>query len=363
MSAVPININEPRGPFKSFGEQLQSIRQAETGLSIDSRLHEVHRRAAAAGGSEAVPADGGFLVQPEFAQDILKRMYLTGDIISRCTTFNIIQPNRSSFRIPQFNELSRANGSRLGGVTAYYENEADTLIASKPAFRVSEFVPRKITGLVYLTDELLLDSDALESWMIWALSQELTFKTEYGVVQGTGAGQPLGIVNAPATVTVAAEVGQASGTVVAANIQKMLESFWAASYNSVGACWLYNQGLLQGLASLQTVVGTGGSESKLWQWASSVQEFDLLAGFPALISEYCSAPGTPGDIILCDLSRYVLAFRGPVRNELSIHLKFLTDEVAFRAIVRVNGSPVDNSPVTPLFGSTSTSSFVTLAAR
>lgn len=364
--ALPINTakSEKVAGFSSFGEQLQAIiRSANPATSPDPRLLALQQRGIPAGGGEQVPADGGFLVAPEFSREILRRVYLTGEILSRCFQFPITQPNRNAIRIPQFNESSRADGSRLGGVQGYWENEADTLLATKPAFGNIELVARKITGLVYLTDELLQDTDALDAWMTYALAEEIKFQLERAIVNGTGDGQPLGVMQSGALVTVAKETGQAAGTVTAANIQKMMSALWAASYNSTGVVWLYNQGLLQNLASLQTVVGTAGSESKLFQWANSVQEYDLLGGFPCLMSEACQAPGTTGDIILCDLSRYIVATRGAVRNEISLHLRFSTDEAAFRAILRVNGVPIDAQPVTPLFGTTKTSPFVALAAR
>lgn len=131
----------------------------------------------------------------------------------------------------------------------------------------------------------------------------------------SGDAEPQGILNSPALITIAKESGQVSGTVIAVNIEKMLAAFWAASYNSDGACWLYNQALLPQLSSLATIVGTGGSESKLWQWATADNDYDRLAGFPAIMSEYCQVPGTPGDLILCDFSRYVIAMREELRAE------------------------------------------------
>jgi HK97 family phage major capsid protein len=120
--------------------------------------------------------------------------------------------------------------------------------------------------------------------------------------------------------------------------------------------------LLPQLASLATIVGTGGSESKLWQWATASDDYDLLAGFPAIQSEYCQVPGTPGDIIMCDFSRYVVTIR-ELRSDVSIHVKFLTDQQAFRFLMRVGGQPIDIRPVTPLNGTQQTSTFVALAGR
>jgi HK97 family phage major capsid protein len=363
-----------KAPFATLGEQLSAVRLSAladiSGYSSrrDPRLDEIQRRAfSAAGNNEAVAADGGFLVQPEFARKLVKRMYRTGEVFSRCTQFPITAPNSNGVRFPQFDETSRANGSRLGGVFTYWENEADALTGTKPKSMVNELTARKLTALLYLTGELAEDTsaDALDSWVSYAASQELLFALENSIVTGDGQSKPQGVLNSPALVTVAKESAQSAATVVSANIQKMLSAFWAASMRSSGAVWLYNQALLPQLSTMTTIAGTAGSESRMWHWAESSDDYNMICGIPALPSEYCSAPGTVGDLILADFSRYALAIREMIRNEVSIHVRFLTDESAYKFLIRVNGETIDKTPVTPLngSGSTKTSPFVTLAAR
>lgn len=358
--------------FASLGDQLRAIAKAELsgGRNVDNRLVALNKRAAAAGASEMVPSDGGWMVAPEFSRQIVERAYQTGEILKRCMVVPTVS-NRFSF--PQFDESSRAAGSRLGGIEAYWENESASLLPSpltvttqKPSFSRSNLTPNKITGILYLTDELSLDSDAFDTWAPYAFSQELTFKLESSIVSGTGAGQPLGVMNSPALITVATVSGQQAGTVVSANINSMLAAFWAMSYESPGALWIYNQSLLPQLSTLATLVGTAGSESKLWQWCTSDDNYDRLAGFPAISSEHCKYLGTPGDIILCDFSRYIVAMRELFRAEVSIHVLFLSDQNAFRFICRAGGQPIDRSPVTAQNGGSppyQTSTFVALAQR
>jgi HK97 family phage major capsid protein len=349
------------GLFQSFGEQLHAVAKfgMNPGTDPDPRLLEVQKRAALpAGASEGLPSGGGFLVAPEFSREIIRRSYLVGDILGRCFEMPVA---RQSIKFPQFNETSRAAGSRLGGIQCFVEPEAATLVDTKPNFELSSLTPKKLTGLLKLTDELAMDSDALTSWATYAFSMELTFTFENLIVNGTGAGQPLGVVNAPATVYVGAELGQGAGTVVNANVTQMRSSLWAPSRKN--AIWLYNTDLLPQLAGLTTVVGTAGSQSNAWHYADSDQNTDRLCGISAFPSEYCQAPGTPGDLILADFSRYVVAMRERLRGEVSIHVLFESDQQIFRFILRATGQPLDNAPVTPLNGTTATSPFVSLARR
>lgn len=135
--------------FADFTEYLLSVRESAliriggSTKTVDERLLDLNRRAVAAGSSEKVPVDGGFLVPPDFAIEILKRATDVGSILARCFR---VTTTSNTYSFPQFDESSRAEGSRFGGVRIYAEDEADALIASKPKFMRSELVARKFTG-------------------------------------------------------------------------------------------------------------------------------------------------------------------------------------------------------------------------
>ena len=46
-----------------------------------------------------------------------------------------------------------------------------------------------------------------------------------------------------------------------------------------------------------------------------------------------------------------------------MEVKFVTDEAAFRFVLRVDGQPIDQLPVTPFTGTNTVSPFVCIAAR
>ena len=84
---------------------------------------------------------------------------------------------------------------------------------------------------------------------------------------------------------------------------------------------------------------------------------------PVIFSEKLPALGSLGDILLVDLSQYVIGLvRGGMRIDKSQHVRFSTDETTWRTVVRVDGMGTWSKPFTPKSGST-LSPFVTLAAR
>lgn len=341
-------------PFGTFGDQLMAVaRSSGSGARVDDRLLAI--QAAASGLNETVPAEGGYLVQPDYGTELLRDTYETGILAGR-TRRRPVQG--SGFRGNAVDETSRADGSRLGGLQAYWTGEAETMTATKPKFRKVQMDLEKLTGVYYATDELLADGPALEAEVRSWFLEEFGFKFDDAIMRGSGAGMPLGILNAPALVTQAAEGGQTADTVVAANLQKMFARMPARSL--ANAVWTINQEVYPYLFALESTVGqriflAGGNLAEAPQ--------GTILGRPIVVSEVASAIGDVGDVTFVDWNKYLLIEKGGVEAASSIHVQFLTGETAFRFVVRANGQPIPNAAITPFKGANTLSPFVALAAR
>jgi HK97 family phage major capsid protein len=92
----------------------------------------------------------------------------------------------------------------------------------------------------------------------------------------------------------------------------------------------------------------------------------VLMGRPVIPIEQCATLGTIGDIILADFERgYVLADKGGIKTDMSIHVAFLTDQRCFRFILRIDGQPIRQTALTPFKGGSGStqSHFIALASR
>ena len=347
---------ETQPAWKSLGEQLQAVYKAAVpGGSVDARL-----ATKASGLSEGVPSEGGFLVDKPLAAELLKRTYETGVLVPRVRRIPI-GPNANGVKINAIDETSRAAGSRWGGVQVYWLAEAGTKTATKPKFRQIQMELQKVAALCYATDELLQDAVALEGVIREAFPEEMNYELDRVILRGSGAGQPLGILNAGCLVTVAKETGQAATTVVTENIVKMWSRCWGRSRQN--AVWLINQDIEPQLYTMSLSVGTGGVPVYMPAGGVSGQPYSTLFGRPVIPHEECSTLGTVGDIVLADFSQYLLIDKGGVGAESSIHVRFIYDETTFRFVYRVDGQPAWNSALTPAQGSNTLSPFVVLAAR
>jgi HK97 family phage major capsid protein len=342
--------------FGSFGEQLSAIMRAGLpGGTVDPRLFN------ATGLNETIPSEGGFLVQQDFIAELLKDVWQTGRLAQLCRRITI-SGNANSIKINGVDETSRVAGSRSGGIRGYWVDEASEKTASKPKFRKIELSLKKLIGLCYATDELLDDSAALEGYIRDGFTSEFGFLIDDAIVNGTGAGQPLGIMNAGCLVSVAKETGQAAATIVAENVIKMHSRLFASSLTD--AVWLVNQNVLPQLYTMSVAVGTGGQLIYMPPGGLSQSPYGTLLGRPVMPIEQCQTLGTTGDIILADFRNgYILAEKGGIRTDVSIHVKFIYDESVFRFVMRIDGQPVRASALTPYKGSDTLSHFVALATR
>jgi len=342
--------------FGSFGEQMAASRP---GGSIDPRLFN----AAGSGLSESVPSDGGFLVQQDFSTVLLQDVFKTGVLADRCRRIPI-SANANSIKIPGIDETSRAS-SRMGGIVGYWEDEADLKTKSKPKFRKIELSLKKLVGLCYATDELLDDVTALEGVIRAGFASEFGFLLDDAIVNGTGAGQPLGYMNAGCLVTVAKETGQDADTVVAENVIKMYSRIFASSRSN--AVWLINQNVEPQLFTMSLAVGTGGVPVYMPAGGLSGQPYATLFGRPVIAIEQAASLGDTGDIAFVDLAGgYILAEKGGIQADMSIHVRFIYDESVFRFVLRIDGQPVRASALAPYKGSSTNdtqSHFIVLAER
>lgn len=354
-------------PFRSLGEQMQSIAKvADINLAGEektthlNKLKDVAARSAL-GLAAYNDVDGGFLIDQEFTNDVAKNMPETGILAKDCRQIPIGE-GKNGFKSFAMNDNSRADGYRLGGVTASWVNEADTVSPTKPSMRLIQIPLDKLMAVGYATSELLEDAPALAAVLIDAVKSEFGFKIDKGIWEGSGNKEPRGFMNSAALVTVAKESAQVADTINVFNVLKMFSAMPARMLP--GAKWYINQEIWPQLITMVMPTGTSSGQS-VFLPPGGVHEspYGLLFGRPIVAVEHAAALGDLGDIVLANLGEYALLKKGEIRAEESMHVRFLYDEKCFRIIQRVGGAPIPNGVYTPYKGAQSQSAFVTLQAR
>lgn len=348
---------EYRG-FRSLGEQLIAVMNAATpGGTRDRRLDELR---AASGMNESVDSQGGDLIQSDFMSELIRDTYDAGELARRCRRVPISNAS-NSIEILSLDETARTDGYRGGGVRAYWRAEAAEFTASYPKSKRLKIMLEELTALCYVTDSLLADAPALEGWIRPLFIDEMAFALDTALVLGSGAGQPLGILNAPCRVDVAKKSGQTGDTVVWENVSAMRKTMTKRGRKD--GIWLYNNDVLSQLEQMYVPIGSSYGNLVYQPAGMYGNEEDLLYRRPLVEVEACSALGDVGDLIFADMNEYVLIEKGSISADTSIHVRFIYGETTFRFVMRVNGQPLRSAALTPYKGSTTRSPFVAIAVR
>jgi len=298
---------------------------------------------------ENVGASGGFLVPTEQRSELLQWTPELTAIRERCT---VIPMRRRSVQIPTLDQTGTTASQPhwWGGVLAKWTEEAGSKDETEPTFRQITLTAHKLVCYTECSDELLADSAiSLEGFLGAAFNGVISWYENHAFVNGTGAGQPQGIISAGATIGVARAGANA---IAIADVINMLESF-----QGVSPMWLASR---QALSNLMLLNGPTGNASYVFMPSARDAMPANLFGHPLFFSEMCPALGTKGDLILVDWSKYLIGDREQITVDSSKHYKFQNDLTAWRAVKRVDGQPWLSAPLTYQDGSTQVSPFVVL---
>ena len=180
---------------------------------------------------------------------------------------------------------------------------------------------------------------------------------EDAIICGDGSGKPKGILSSGALIAVDAESNQKAGTLNAQNILKM----WSRALvsNRKNMVWLMHPDLEDQLPQLML----GDTLTWMPEGGISGAQYQTILGRPVLFNDNCQAVGTTGDVLLADLKQYMLLKKGTAKQDWSMHVEFLTDQMCFRMVLRCNGMPKVTAPITLKNSTRTRSPYVTLAAR
>jgi len=332
------------GGFQSFDEFARVIKTGR----YDPRLENLRSI------NEGVPSEGGFLVPSQFAAEIFDAS-LEGEIVRPLARLYPMDSNELNVPATVIGDHSQG---LYGNLIGYWKGEAQTLTESEPKFRSVKLETNKLTIYGKSSSEWLQDAPKSGEILQQLFINGLGWYLDRAFLKGTGAGQPLGILNSNALITVSKEAGQSANTIVYENLVNMLSRLHPGCYKN--ALWIAHPTTIPQLLSLYVPTGSGGEYVPVLQDRGG--NFTLLTK-PVIFTEKLEPLGTKGDIMLCDFTQYAIGLRGDLRFESSIHVHFQTDEIAHRIIARVDGMPLWDSALTLEDGSTTVGPFVALEDR
>jgi HK97 family phage major capsid protein len=216
-----------------------------------------------------------------------------------------------------------------------------------------------MTAMGYASDEWIKWSPVtLGSWLIPKFGEAVGFKEDLVFLVGKGAGQPLGLMNSPAKITISKETNQDASTFTLENSTAMYARLKVRTESAVA--WVMNRTVFPQLPLFNITAGAGGAPV----FTNNVGDApgQKLWGYPIIWTEKVPAIGTINSIALVDFSDYLIADdqTGPEIAQ-STHLKFDYGQTAFRITKYIDGQNETVVAQTPVNGTTQ-SPVVVLAA-
>lgn len=353
--------DDPNRGWKSIGEQVAMVKRYYLNDDVaraDERIKYLQGIQTKAGptvtSNEGFGPDGGFLLAPNFANQILGWQLDEEALLGLSDNYTTAS---NSLTVP----VDETTPWSTDGVQAYWTAEGGQITQSKPKLGQDNIILQKLSVLVPVTDEMVTDSFVgIGQYVGQKAGSKIKFATNQAFIAGTGAGTPLGFANSGAIVTQAKETNQTAATVNLDNLANMYSRLPNMSGRSLR--WLMHPSVMPQMVKITNgnnslYIGPGEIENKRGRLAT-------LLGIPIIVSQHCQVLGTQGDIYLVDWSQYLTLTKGDgVQAAMSIHLYFDYNVSTFRFNFRVGGQPWPKSTIASLNGTYPLSPFVQLATR
>jgi len=341
--------------FESLGDFARAV-----AMGNDARLI---RNASGFPSTTTEGASAGYMVPDAFVR-LLMDEALSAEVFR--PRANVIPITSGNAIISGFDSKDRTGGKRAGLILDWQAGEAKDLLKQKA--RATQYLAKSCKGSIFavVSSELLDDAPNFDAELGRAMVAALAGGLDLAFLSGTGAGQPLGYINGPSTITVAKESGQAANTVLLQNLAKMVGRLSPESF--ARAVWFVHPTvvpvLYQMSYTVRNLAGTENVGGALVQPITIGPDGGLRAfGLPMIVTDAVAPLSSLGDIVLCDPMRYNVALRQDVRLARDTSQYFSSDEVAFRLTIRLDGMPQDSGPTTLRDGTNTVSPCVVLQAR
>lgn len=333
--------------YKHFHEYMIDIYKHHKRGKLSEKLANLEVRDLAGN----VGTQGGFLLPTEHKNEILS---VRGENSIARGRARVIPMASRVLEYPALDHSGTTAGESAlyGGVQVYWTEENTNITESQPTFKNVNLHLRELAGYAEVPNGLIADSPiSLESFLRGpgSFGGALGFKEDYAFLRGSGVGQPLGVLNAPAALATTRNTSNDFKFVDAVTMKSKL---LMASSNAV---WVINQSVMPKLYQFQ-----GGNSENIWVVNAANGAPESLLGHPIIWTEKLPALGTAGDVMLIDFSMYLIGDRNQITMDVSTDHQFQKNQTAFRVVEAVDGQPWLSSTIQLADGSTIVSPFVYL---
>ena len=304
------------------------------------------RFVAASSFTGSTGSGGGYSLPSAISATLLDSLLEASVILPRST---IIPMDDRKVSVWGFDSLDQSTAHQVMGINFEVVAEGGSVTPTAGKVRGVSLEARKLMAITKISLELLDDSARFEQALRDNFSRAAAWVVDDYLINGDGTdGEFLGILNCPSKIAIDS-TGQTTGTFTLTNAINMR----ARLMEGGSPIWIVNQDVLPQLYSM-TLADAG-----------LVMAFDgkELLGIPVVVSSKAQSISTEGDVILADLSRFLIGMRKEIVIESSPHFAFDSGEVAFRLILRLDSADSMSAAMTPRYSSDTLGWAITLQTR
>lgn len=308
---------------KSFGDFLVSIKRGD-----EKRLNGIYGATKDLG--EGSGAAGGFLVPEEYSANLLQVAVMQNQIYGRVQHIPVARESGSYPALDQYFTPTAGSGQTAfaGGVKGSFTAPGATFAETEPSFSRLQWRLNKVGGLTEVENELIEDSPfAIEALLRGLFAVAIAARNERNILRGSGVGEPLGILNAPAAIGIGdTTTGDFKWDDVAAMYSR---------FKSVGGqpAWVIHPSVWPKIMKM-----ANGTDN-VWQANIQAGPTNVLNGYPILVSEHMPQIGNTGSVLLADFSGYLMFEKAGLSIAYSDQVGFTRDVGTWRFRQRNDGKP------------------------
>jgi HK97 family phage major capsid protein len=348
-----------RGGLGGFKDAAEVWRTLISGRG-DARFDAM--RAMYNAGAKEVPGDsGGFAVPPAFSSRLLD-LALETDFFRALA--DVVPAVPQSITFPLWDDSNHQNTAGVAGLGPTWRGESELIPSSTPKLRRVTMVLRKLALMIACSNELLEDAGGdfvprLEA----AMARNIGFTMLFQWLNGSGAGVPMGVRSAPATVNVTRTANTGVGGVAVGDVTGMFARLNPAVAER--AIWIAHPTNLPSLLGMANSTAATATPVYLPNNNVAGSPSGTLLGRPIRYTEVVPHASSTehGSLILGAPSEYLIALGPDIRIERSFDAGFQTDETWIRGKTRIDGIPKRDAAITPTWGSQTLGDFVMLSQR
>jgi HK97 family phage major capsid protein len=322
-----VNFNQADNPdeFKDFGEFIYSVRYNPADRRLEYREQ-----------SMGVGAEGGFMVPKQFRETLMSVDVQAPIIRPRATVIPAGDPPDAEISMPALDQSAAEN--MFGGVEVSWIGEGQTKPETDAKFKEIKLTPNEVAAYITVTDKLLRNWQAAGTVLAGLLRNAMIAAEDYQFLRGNGVSKPQGIIGAACEIA----YNRAGASAIAfADVVGML----ARARGEAGLVWIASRTTIPQLANIRD---TGNNNLFIMNATAGVPA--SLMGIPLIFNERSPALGSKGDLILADLSYYLIKDGSGPFVSASEHVYFRNNKTVIKAFWNVDGKPWLLNPI-PLEGS------------